>query len=485
MKFSELDGKRVALWGFGRETRAFTDQLNRRLPGASIAFVVDENRVSPSVNAELLSRGIDAVSPGDAENLLPSIDVLVRSPGVSIYKPLVRAALAAGKPVTTPTGLWMAQRGATHVIGVTGTKGKSTTATVIAHLLSQTTTPVELAGNIGRAVIDLLDVDPETWVVCELSSYQIADLDTGPEVAVLTNLSREHVDWHGSEAQYRADKLRLFGLPGVRVRVDPTGALSANGPEDRAPGTAPAGATAGAHAGAAAGAPAGAAGPGRAAPGFVGDSADLEHGRWHADAEGNVYRGDELVLSSGQIPLRGAHNARNVATALWAVEAAGLDRPPLPEGLIGLQPLPHRLQTVHTTADGGEWVDDSISTTPESTIAALEAFAGRDVVLLAGGQDRGQELAHLAVVLSERQSKLTLILLPDTGARLEEEALAAGFAASRMSPAGDMREAVALARARLKAGGVVLLSPAAPSYNAYRDFEQRGEDFAALARAVG
>jgi UDP-N-acetylmuramoyl-L-alanine---L-glutamate ligase len=286
VKFSELEGKRVALWGLGRETRALRGQLERRLPSTQITGVLD-----------------DQTPAAEADALLAQVDVLIRSPGVSIYKPLIQHALNSGVTVTTATGLWLAEREGRHVIGVTGTKGKSTTATVIAHLLSQLA-PTELAGNIGRPVIDLLGAPAEEWVVCELSSYQIADLTTGPEVAVLTNLYREHTDWHGSEAQYRADKLRLFELPGVRVRVGPPGEHPTDG----------------------------------------------ETG-WHVDADGAVCNGDTVVLLPAQIPLRGRHNAQNVASALLAIEAAGLAMPALPEALEGLRALPHRLQTVRSEPD--------------------------------------------------------------------------------------------------------------------------------------
>jgi UDP-N-acetylmuramoylalanine--D-glutamate ligase len=254
---------------------------------------------------------------------------------------------------------------------------------------------------------------------------------------VLTNLYREHTDWHGSEAQYRADKLRLFELPGVRVTVGLPDGCSAGG----------------------------------------------ESG-WYVDSDGAVCKGETVVLLPAQIPLRGTHNADNVATALSAIEAAGLPIPALPEALEGLTALPHRLQTVRCDPESAEWVDDSISTTPESTIAALSAFEGRRVVLIAGGQDRDQEMSELAHLLGGRVEPTLLILLPDTGERLGAEAEAAGLSQDRISHARDMREAVDLARANVTEGTVVLLSPAAPSYNAYRDFEERGEHFAALACAV-
>jgi UDP-N-acetylmuramoyl-L-alanine---L-glutamate ligase len=413
VKFSELDGKAVALWGLGRETRAFRAQLERRLPAATISAVIDDD--TPLI---------------EAADAIENADVLVRSPGVSIYKPVIQEALASDKPVTTPTALWMAEREGRHVIGVTGTKGKSTTATVIAHLLNQIT-PTELAGNIGRAVIDLLDLDPETWVVLELSSYQLADLTTGPEVAVMTNLYREHTDWHGSEEQYRADKLRIFELPGTRAAVRPLG--------DRA--------------------------------------------GWHIDDAGAIRRGDTLMLTLEQIPLRGRHNAVNVATALAAIEAAGFEAPPLPGSLGGITSLPHRLQTVHVGVGPVEWVDDSISTTPESTIAALEAFGSSHVVLLAGGSERNQDYEELGRLLAQRPG-ISLVTLPDTGPRLAETAIRHGLSENWIVHAADMREATDVAGTLTRHGSVVLLSPAAPSFSQYKNFEERGDDFAGFARAV-
>jgi UDP-N-acetylmuramoyl-L-alanine---L-glutamate ligase len=159
-------------------------------------------------------------------------------------------------------------------------------------------------------------------------------------------------------------------------------------------------------------------------------------------------------------------------------------RPPLPESIAGLSALPHRLQTVHTAKDNVEWVDDSISTTPESTIAALEAFADRPVVLIAGGQDRGQDYTHLARAIASRHNDTALIVLPDTGDRLRDAAAALDHPEDRMSTAGDMRAATLRAATLARPGSVILLSPAAPSFNAYANFEQRGDDFAACARML-
>jgi UDP-N-acetylmuramoylalanine--D-glutamate ligase len=329
---------------------------------------------------------------------------------------------------------------------VTGTKGKSTTAALAAHLLSAAGEPAQLAGNIGVPAIDLLDADPGAAVVLELSSYQIADLDVGPQVAVFTNLYREHLDWHGSESAYRGEKLRLLELPGVRVRV-----LSARDAALRA----------------------------IEPPGEVRRFGAPDG--WDISRDGLTLRGQEIVAAA-ELPLLGMHNALNLCAALAAIEAFGVAVPPLPASLAGFRALPHRLQVV-ADCDGVLWVDDSISTTPESTLAAMASFPDRELVLIAGGQDRGQDHGELARELARRRA--TVVGVPSTGGRLVAAAKDAGVGAGRALTTADLAEAVALARSLAGPAGVVLLSPAAPSYDHYRDFEERGRRFAELARAAG
>ena len=445
MRFSELEGARVGVWGLGAETRAFVAQARVHLPRARIAVVVREDPADDA--GELRDAGALIVDAGEAVAALRDCDVLVRSPGVSIHRPELVALAQAGVPAITPTGLWLAERGGRHVIGVTGTKGKSTTATVIAHLATAAGLRVHLAGNIGRPAIELLDAPAGEWAVIELSSYQTADLIIGPQVAVVTNLYPEHVDWHGSQAAYRADKLRLLGLPGVEAWVLPAGDAEIDA----------------------------AAGDGARVLRFgVPDG-------WHVQGNG-IHDGRELRIAWAQLPLRGAHNALNVCAALTAMQAAGLPPPELPEGLAGLRALPHRLEVV-CDADGVQWVDDSISTTPESTIAALASFPDQMVILLGGGSEREQDYAELGRVAAARGA--VVLGLPLTGARLVAAARSAGLPAERAFEIGDMAEAVGAARRLAQPGGVVLMSPAAPSYNAYRNFEERGDHFAALARDGG
>jgi UDP-N-acetylmuramoyl-L-alanine---L-glutamate ligase len=444
VRFSELEGARVGVWGAGREISSFAGRLARRLPSARIVVAAFDAPPPDSIGATLSAPDARIVIGADAVAALSGCDVVVRSPGVSIYRPELRALHEAGIPVTTATALWLAERGGEGVIGVTGTKGKSTTAALACHLARAAGRTAHLAGNIGVPALDLLDEQPTDLTVVELSSYQTADLQTGPEVAIVTSLFREHTDWHGSEAAYRADKLRLLRLPGVRVAV-------VNWRDERLREARGAGAGVVRY-----GVPDG----------------------WDVVPEGIALKG-ELCAHSAELPLRGEHNALNLCGALAALEALGVE-PALPGALEGFQPLAHRLETV-LERDGILWVDDSISTTPESTLAALASFPGRELVLIGGGQDRGQDYAQLGSVLAERGA--TVIGVPSTGSRLLAAARTAGARAACTIEAPDLQEAVAVARSAARPGAVVLLSPAAPSYDNYRDFEQRGERFHALAAA--
>jgi UDP-N-acetylmuramoylalanine--D-glutamate ligase len=445
MRFSELEGKRIGVWGAGREIGSFASHLRERCPAAQITAVAVDDPSDRRAQELADSHRAPLLVGADAVDWLGRCDLVVRSPGVSIYKPELRELRERGVYVTTATSLWLAEREGRNVIGVSGTKGKSTTATLIRHLARAAGYETSLAGNIGAPALDLLDSPSSELAIVELSSYQIADLQVGPRIAVLTNLYREHADWHGSFEAYRTDKLRLLELPGVQMSV-----LNGRDPEllaaqEQAPGSSLFGVPEG----------------------------------WDVRASAIAHAGVPVVDLS-ELPLKGEHNALNLCAALSALTAHGAPQPRLPDALRGFVALPHRLETVRES-DGVLWIDDSISTTPESTLAALASFDEREIVLLAGGEDRGQEYEQLGRELATREA--IVIGLPVTGARLVQAARDAGLSAPRAVQAQDMPDAVRLARSLARPGSAVLLSPAAPSYNAYRDFEQRGAHFRSLVAA--
>lgn len=443
MRFSELEGRRVTVWGAGIEIRSFVEEATNRLSNISIERAIVD---SPDAEEESWLSGLDIPVSRELQTE-DFVDVLVRSPGVSIHRPEMRALRERGIPIATPTGLLLSERGGENIIGITGTKGKSTTAALAAHICKAQGVPVSLAGNIGIPALELLDQPASRLAVIELSSYQIADLDTGTEVAVLVNLFSEHTDWHGSVATYQAEKVRLLGLPGVKAAVLDAADTRSSGWSALTRGETHYFST-----------PDG----------------------WEAKADG-VYFRHNLAASAGSLPLSGHHNLANLCAALTALEIKGVEVPvDLPAAMEGFTPLPHRLQVVRDDA-GVVWVDDSISTTPESAIAAVESYPDREIILIAGGQDRGQEHDELARVLMQRGG--TVIAVPDTGASLLTAAGGAGIPPEKAIAVADLAEAVDTAKRLTREGTVVILSPAAPSYNAFRNFKERGDRFAELARS--
>lgn len=448
MHVSELDGRRVALWGWGREGRAAWRAIRGALPGLPLTLFCRADEVDDALRVDAAL----AVETDATAERLADFEVVVKSPGISPYGEAAAAAAARGTRFLGGTALWFSgQAGADGIVArtacITGTKGKSTTSALMAHLLRAGGHRTALAGNIGLPLLELGDAAADYRVV-ELSSYQTGDVaDSGarPEVAVVLNLFPEHLDWHGSHERYLADKLRLVTDARPRIAVlnaaDPRlAALELPGSEVR----------------------------------WFGHGAG-----WHLRGD-LLFRGDQEVMDTRPLPLPGRHNRGNLCAVLTAIEALGLDAAELAPHAAGFAPLPHRLQTLGEH-DGLVWVNDSISTTPQATLAALECFAGRQVAVLLGGHDRGLDWTGFADALRDRPPA-TVVTMGANGPRIHELLVPlANGGRFRLAAADDLTDAVAQARSTLDPGGVVLLSPGAPSFGPYRDYVQRGRHFATLA----
>lgn len=443
MPGSDLDrvdaARRIAVYGAGREGRAALAWIRDRRPDVALEVLADEDTapsIDDAVEVSTVITGRDAV----VARMADGIEVLVRSPGVPLRSPGIQAAMAAGVHVTTSTTLWFQRHEPDNVIGVTGTKGKSTTSALLAHLLAADGRDVALLGNIGAPLLahPVPPGDHEV-VVVELSSYQLADLQASIPIGVWLNLHHEHLDWHGSHDQYARDKGRIVDLSRTLVanRADPVVARASAGHGDL-------------H--------------------WV--DARRDPVQLGADVLPATTLRDALAASS----LIGVHHMGNLAAALTAAGRVGADAESLLSHVATFTPLAHRLQLVHD--DGRRWVDDSISTIPEAAIAALRAFPDVPVTLLAGGYDRTQDHAPLIDEVTSRGDVL-VVALPVTGTRLATEIAAAG---GDVIVVESLEQAVKVADDRTPAGGVVLLSPAAPSYGQFRSFEERGDRFALLAR---
>jgi UDP-N-acetylmuramoylalanine--D-glutamate ligase len=456
VRISQLEGCRVALWGWGREGHAAYRAIRASLPGLPLTLFCIADEVD---DARVLGDPRLVVEVDASAAHLSSFDIVVKSPGISPYRAEAVSAAAQGTRFIGGTALWFGEHAdqdgiAARTVCVTGTKGKSTTTALLAHLLRAGGHRTALAGNIGLPLLELdapsapadQPVTPEVWAI-ELSSYQTGDVAASgvrPEIAVVLNVFPEHLDWHGSEARYIQDKLRL-----VTDARPVTAVLNAADP--------------------------------RLAALVLPDS----EVRWFGNAAGwhlcgdLLYRGHVRVMDTAALPLPGRHNRGNLCAVLTVIEALGFDAAALAPHAATFRPLPHRLQTLGTR-DGITWVNDSISTTPHASLAALDCFGGHRVAILVGGHDRGIDWTDFAAAMQHR-APAAIITMGGNGPRIHEllEPLA-GPDRFALTAAADLADAVAQARTALGGDGVILLSPGAPSFGPYRDYVARGRHFAQL-----
>jgi len=439
MRLAELADRRIAILGAGREGQAAYAWLRARMPHLALTLIA-ESPADPQFLESLESDDIVHVEPLTGDRLR-TFDVLIRSPGISPYREPLRAASDAGVRITTPSNLWFAAHPGAQTIGVTGTKGKSTTSALLAHLLQSCGCRVQLAGNIGLPLLACGNPDVDWWVI-ELSSYQIADLVAAPTIAVILNLSPEHLDWHGSESTYRRDKLRL----GILAEH---GTLIANASDAE----------------------------------LASHFSTTANVTWFNTSAGIHVVGRQILEKNTVLPVRmpaglpGRHNLSNTAAALTAVKAAGHDVWQAGHAVESFSSLPHRLQVLGKRG-GVTYVNDSIASNPLATVAALEAFRGRPIILILGGMDRGLDWSRYTPVFAEQPPR-AVIGLPASGPRIAETLRQAGVSPAKgFHQTADLRSAVKLAKFLAEKGDTVLLSPGAPSFPQFIDFRERGQAFA-------
>lgn len=409
MKFSDLKNKTIGIWGMGVEGKSTWTCLEKHVPSAHLLEITEENK----------------------EQTLPVCDVVIKSPGISLYRPDIQTLVKQGK-LTSASNLFFANRDpSVRVIAVSGTKGKSTTSSLLAHTLSYLGVPVKLGGNIGVPLLDFID-EKNITVVAELSSYQCSDLHYGPDIAVLTNLYPEHLQWHGSHQQYWSDKLNMIKRAKQAI-LNKTDARTKR----------------------------------FAVSGIFFNNPALFHVR-----AGWFYKGKEKLFACSQLNLTGLHNAQNACAVLTAVDLLGYDYHQCAACFHTFQPLAHRLQPIRTWHDI-LFIDDSISTTPETAISAMKAFQDRPITLIAGGLDRGQKWGAFSNYVTQHQ--VVVIALPETGYKIAQ---ACQQKKGTVYQVKTMKEAVEIAKKITPAKGIVLLSPASPSYNMYKNYIERGKDFA-------
>jgi UDP-N-acetylmuramoylalanine--D-glutamate ligase len=363
-------------------------------------------------------------------------DLIVASPAIPPKNPFLLQAIQAHVPVTTEIQLFI-ERCPGRIIGVTGTKGKSTTASLLGTMLGKRF-KTWVGGNIGRPLLlELPHMQQTDMVVLELSSFMLEHLRSmrwSPHVAVVTMLSVDHIEWHGSVDAYIDAKKNI-----VRFQR----------PDDIA----------------------------------VLNSRDEAANSFARETSARVIDYGQLAKPLELRRLSGAHNQLNAQAALMAAMALGVSFEQAQEAALDFEALPHRHQLVHE-AHGVQWFDDSIATIPVAAMAALEAFPARRVIQIVGGYDKKLPLKPLCDALSERAKAVLCIgatgpAIGEIIAETPKEMKAAVY------QCGDLRSAVKVARSIATRGDIVLLSTGCASYDQFDNFEQRGSEFARLAKEIG
>ena len=416
---TDLRGKRVLVVGLARSGKAAADALL-----AQGALVVGYDRDEALDAGRLLELGVEVRLGDEEETLLKGTELLVKSPGVPGETPLVARARERGIPVWSEIELGVRLL-PNPLLGVTGTNGKTTTSELLGAIFRAAGRPVEVAGNVGRPLTSLVgSTSPEAWVVCELSSFQLEDVDTlRPTIAVLLNLEPDHLDRHGSFERYAAAKLRVFeNQASDDVAVLPRGF-----------------------------------GP---VPGH---------------ARRVEFSPHDPLPAEPRIP--GEHNRENAAAATAAAREAGIEDGAIAEALRTFPGVPHRIE-LGRELGGVRYVNDSKGTNVAAARRALASFPDARLHVILGGLGKEEPYEPLATAFKPGDRAY---LIGDAAPRIAE---ALGAARVPFVRSGDLETALAAAAAEARAGDVVLLSPACASFDQFESFEARGDTFRRLVREL-
>jgi len=412
--------------------------------------VIGVDSGSPKGAEELAGTGTEVVLETDGLAQLDGTACVVKSPGVPREAAVIEAAVERGVQVIGELELaWRLLPN--PFVAVTGTNGKTTVTEVLGAIWRAADRSVSVAGNVGTPLASLVGkADEAATVVCECSSFQLEDSEAfAPECAVLLNVTPDHLDRHGTIGRYTEAKLRVFGnqAPGdvavvnadePALRGRELGGQARRVEICRAPGC----------------------------------DVGLDGG--------TVVAGGRSLIDVGELRLLGAHNVANAMAAAGAALAMGIEREAVAEGLRAFEGVPHRLERV-AEIDGVLYVNDSKATNVAAAAAAIEAFSG-GVHAILGGSSKGESFGALAAPVAERCAGCYLI--GETADDLERDLADAWASGVERERCEDLAAAVRAAAGAAKAGDVVLLAPACASFDAFRDFEERGERFKTLVEGV-
>lgn len=435
-----IRNKKVLILGFGREGKS-TYKLIEKAGGYERLAIADLNPIT-----DTLAENVLIITGEDYQKSLNDYDVVFKSPGIVLEQEIGTYTCE----IVSQTELFF-RRFRNQIIGITGTKGKSTTTTLLYHVLKEAGVKCVLAGNIGIPAFDIAEEIQEDTVICfEMSSHQLEYMSVSPKYGVLMNIHEEHLDHYGTMEKYVAAKERIYRnqQAGDKLICNMEILPKENTCKSQV-----------------------------ISIGYEGSNADIQ-----VEETRIRYKNKAFSIPVSEIKLIGIHNYYDIGVVYGLLQELGVSDEVFMEALKTYEPLPHRLQYVGTV-DGIKYYDDSISTICDTTIQALTSLKDTDTVII-GGMDRGIEYQELISFLSEHEVP-NIILMEATGKRIYRE-IKENYpdfkAVERIQPVEHLEDAVELAKKVTRQGKSCVMSPAAASYGIFKNFEERGEVFVKLVR---
>ncbi len=441
-------GKKILIAGFGLEGRTTFEYLRKHGIKADIADALNEKDFF-AANPGLKNKKINFFVGDKALGNISDYDVVFRSPGLSAFNPELVEAKRNGTEITSQTKLFM-ERCPAKTIGVTGTKGKGTTSSLIYETLKSAGKDVFLGGNIGVPPITFVDkLKKDSIAVLEFSSFQLMDLEQSPDIAVVLNITQDHIDVHANREEYVDAKKSVvqyqteddFAVINIDYETPNSfKALTKGKVYD------------------------------------VSTKKKVERGCYVNEKDEVILARDgkeEKIASFSDLQLRGRHNLENVCAAVAASYLGGADLDSIRKTVKNFKGLEHRLEFVAEVC-GVKYYNDSFATTPETTIAALNSFDD-PIILIAGGSDKGADYKEMGRVIANKAK--TVFLIGAVSGKIKKKILRANPQADIMEGYEDMNDLLERINKIAIAGDVVLLSPGCASFGLFKNYKERGELF--------